>query len=283
MSIHHSVRTMPEGEEDRALSSPPGSDDAAGAIDGRNTPGSRTLLRGLDILGHLAAGPLSLAQLTERLALHPATTHRLVSALIKRGFVTKSRPRTYRLGRRMLQLGASARAQFDVLDVARPQMVALSKLTGMSAVLVQRIASDAVIVDVAPGSEAVLVRSHIGERSPLATTAAGIALILDESLAERKLLFDAASRGSISWSYNSWLAEFDRWKRYDVVRLLDEYDDIHSIACPIRDANGDVIAALSILTASRRDTQLADVVEAVRAASASIGHECGWNLPESHS
>lgn len=82
----------------------------------------------------LAADPgqgLSLAEVSRRIEVHKATTHSMLSELLRAGWLFRDPVRkTYQLGPTLGRLGHAAAARFPALQMARPTMVELSVSTG---------------------------------------------------------------------------------------------------------------------------------------------------------
>lgn len=97
--------------------------------------GSRTiqsLERAIDLLEMLAssAGGLSLTELAEKSGLNPSTCHHLLATLAKRGMAGRSsRNRNYVLGPRITDLSESRLRQFNLIDVALPELRGLNEAT----------------------------------------------------------------------------------------------------------------------------------------------------------
>src|SRR5207302_1757944 len=90
--------------------------------------GSQTLFRGLDVIEVVAAGPIALASLAERLGLTRSTTHRLASALADRRYLTFVPRSGYTLGPKLLELGYKVRDELDLPHVAAPHLEWLARM-----------------------------------------------------------------------------------------------------------------------------------------------------------
>lgn len=81
----------------------------------------------------LAAEPgqgLSLAEISRRLAVHKASCHSMLTALLQAGWLLRDPARkTYQLGPALLRLGTAAAARFPALELARPTMTELTAAT----------------------------------------------------------------------------------------------------------------------------------------------------------
>jgi len=121
----------------------------------------------------------------------------------------------------------------------------------------------------------------VGERHPLTSTGLGKALLLDDTAAHWRKLFDQdQASGSPPARYEEWLARMRGYVKVGRAFDLEENEDlIRCVAAPIRDASGAIVAALSVSSAAqymsdeRMDALSADVL----ATAAAISGELGWS------
>src|SRR5690242_2818026 len=82
----------------------------------------------LRLLEHLAAAPepIGISELARALAVPKATVHRHVQTLVRHGFA-KQEPATtrYAAGIKLLILGERLRERFDILPIARDELIRL--------------------------------------------------------------------------------------------------------------------------------------------------------------
>ena len=175
--------------------------------------GSQTLIRGLDVLEAVAGGATNLAALAEALDLNRSTTHRLAATLVGRRYLSFTPRVGYALGPKLLELGFKARAQMSLPRVSREHMETLAAGTGDTVHLGILDGSRALYLDKIPGSRRVEISSRIGERQPLRSTGLGKALILDESEARWRELYEYEDREGKRYdvSLGDWL---DRMRDY---------------------------------------------------------------------
>ncbi|WP_181814733.1 IclR family transcriptional regulator [Sphingomonas aracearum] len=247
---------------------------ADGGEDTRKT-GTQTLERGLDLLELAAHEPMTLAELTERSGLPKGVAYRLVTALAGRGFVSPAGNGRFRGGPALLRLSHRAGEQTDITGIARPHLQALSERTGLSAFLGRRDGDHSLHLLRTQGSERVAVTTQPGTRRLLPETGMGKALMLDDGEAEwRRLLalVDAAHRPA------EVLEALHKAARADVVLQHGPAPDhIHSVAAPVRDGTGRVVAAINVAAAAQYmgEAQMAELVPLVRQAAAELGQALG--------
>jgi IclR family transcriptional regulator, acetate operon repressor len=111
-----------------------------GAVENR-FPESKTgrtiqsIERALDLLDILAgaSGELALGEIAAKSKLNNSTCHHLLATLVKRGYVGRNRrTRAYFLGGRITELSNRRLKQFNLADVAAPELKQLAEATGES-------------------------------------------------------------------------------------------------------------------------------------------------------
>ncbi len=250
----------------------------AAADDGAKRPsGSQTLLRGLDLLDAVATGPIALTELAERLGLTKSTTHRLANALVDRRYLTFAPRLGYQFGPKLLELGAAAQEQVNVVQVARPHIEALAAACEDTVHLGILDRDRALYLDKIPGRRRVEISSRVGDRQPLTSTGLGKALLLDAPVAQWQALFaEEHDPARIDWA--TWLTRMQGYAAAGRAFDLEENEDqIRCVAAPIRDATGALVAAISVSSAAqymddaRMDALSADVLATTNAISRDLG------------
>jgi DNA-binding IclR family transcriptional regulator len=248
----------------------------------RGLIGSQTLLRGLDVLEAVAAGATNLGTLSETLELNRSTTHRLATTLVERRYLSFVPRVGYALGPKLLELGYQARDQLTLTRVAREHLEALAAGTGDTVHLGILDGTRALYLDKIPGRRRIEISSRIGERQPLRSTGLGKALILEESEDRWRELYAAESRAGSSYavSLSTWLRRMRDYAKSGFAFDLEENEDhIRCVAAPIRDATGQIKAAISISSAAQYmdDKRMQDLVGDVRQAAIDVSRELGWD------
>lgn len=88
--------------------------------------------RAIDVLETLArsGSELALNELAREVGLNASTCHHIVATLVARGYVGQNpKGRTYFLGSRLLELASSRVKQFNLVDVAMPELHRLNRQT----------------------------------------------------------------------------------------------------------------------------------------------------------
>lgn len=247
----------------------------------RQQAGSQTLLRGLDVLEAVADGPITLADLAVRLGMNRSTTHRLANALVDRRYLTFTPRSGYRFGPKLLELGYLAQEQADMVRLARPHLEALAAATEDTVHFGVLDSELALYLAKIPGRRRVEISSRVGDRQPLTSTGLGKALLLDSSPSTWERLFrtdDPDGRRGID--YDLWKTRMQGYADAGYAFDLEENEDqIRCVAAPIRNAGGEIVAALSVSSAAQymADERMKALTEDVLETAHAISAELGWS------
>lgn len=238
----------------------PKSVSASGAQDQYLVP---ALMRGLQVLGLFThkQPELTGADISRSLDLPRASVFRLLQTLEHMGYLERSPNGIhYRLGMGVLRLGFEYIASQDISELARPVVDALRDASGVTAHLVIRDGKEVVFVLKALGRNAVFQTIPIGTRLPVHATALGRTLLMYMSDAQLNNLFmDHQFTVYTSHTPRNLQAlkdkiQLDAQLGYSVSEGGFE-SGISVVAAPVRNAQGQVVAALSIsVPASRIET-----------------------------
>lgn len=241
---------------------------------------SQTLQRGLDILDLVARnGPIGLREIGQAMKLTRSTAHRLTLALADRGLV-RNTPHGYQLGPKLLALAEIARLQRPLTALARPHLESLARDHLDAVNLAVRDGQLVRYMDQIRGSRRMTVRSVVGEVRPMASTALGRALLLDDSESDWRRAFDndpEAPRGNNALL--AWLDQMRRFREQGAAFDMEENDDrVCCVAAPIREASGRIVAALSISSLPQylSEARMLQLVQPVTATANAIAAELGW-------
>lgn len=194
---------------------------------------------------------LSLSDIARRSKLPLATAHRLVGELEVWGALVRSSDGAYEIGGRIWQLGLLAPVHTELREVALPYMQDLFHVTKDNVQLAIRDGMRSLYVERIAGQRSYPILGKAGARLPLHTTAAG------------KVLLAFSSKDVVEAALSSLTSETPKsiTKRSTLISQLEKVvqdgyatteDEMTvgacSIAVPIFDWNGKVIAALGITT-----------------------------------
>ena len=210
------------------------------------------LARGLDVLKAFRAGRpvMSLSEVAAETGLARPTARRLLLTLQRLGYV-RTDGSGFALTPRVLELGTPYVQSLGLWDVARPHMEALVARTRESTSVAQLDGSDVVYVARVAVPKIVALSVSIGTRFPALQTSLGKVLLaaLPDDEVERVLA--EPSRSGITP-----VRQPTRDERVAVLRevrargwaLSDEElaRGIRSVAAPLRDGSGQVVAAMNV-------------------------------------
>jgi PcaR/PcaU/PobR family beta-ketoadipate pathway transcriptional regulator len=247
-----------------------------------------SLSRGLSILSLLSETktPLTLTELSHQLGLSKSTIQRLVFTLQHIGYIERDGGnKKYRLGPKSLSIGFAAMRNLDLKRIAYPYLEEISKETGETVNLAVLDGEEIVYVERIKTQHILNVDIQIGSRLPVYCTSMGKAMLvfLPESQVEKILdakdLVPLTSRTTINKE-----AIKRKLKKVRVRGFATNNEEVHigvrSVAAPIRNFNGEVIAAVNIAVPSIRvslkklETVIAPkVVETANKISFALGYK----------
>lgn len=241
--------------------------------------------RALDILEAMAARrkPTGLNELSRALGLSPGTVHRLLQVLGQRRLVWQDADRRYVLGGRLAWLGAAATASLELTRVALPVMEQLRDRTGECVHLSVRDGWERVCLASLEGTLELRCYSPVGQRSPL--HAGGSAKLLLAYLPPEELEaylsrpLEAVTELTITDPARLRpVLEAIRRRGY-VVSFGERVPGVWTIAAPVRDWKGGVIAALGVsfpdvrYSKEREETLAGLTVNSADSVSQALGWE----------
>jgi IclR family transcriptional regulator, pca regulon regulatory protein len=210
------------------------------------------LARGLDVIKAFRPGrpTMTLSEVAAEAGLARPTARRFLITLQDLGYV-RARAGGFSLTPRVLELGTSYVESLGLWDVARPHMEALVARTNESTSIAQLDGSDIVYVARVAVPKIVTLSVTIGTRFPALQTSLGKVLLAALSDDEVDAVLAERSRSGIRPVWNPSRTERTAALREVRARgwgLADEElaPGIRSIAAPLRDGAGAVIAALNV-------------------------------------
>lgn len=225
---------------------------------------------------------LTLNAMTSATGMNKTTVHRLAATLIRAGWLTRGDGGTYRLTMKPFRVGAVALADLSLRDEAEPFLRHLADRFGDTAYLMIPGAEGAVCVERVQGNNPVVVNSvGVGTVLPYHTAAGPVVLLAHSGeLRERWLGRDLDQYTSHTLTdRESLLARLDAVIRDGYAISEEDYlYGVGAVAAPVRDAQDDVVATLSLggVNAGFRGRRLLEIIEevttAARELSARLGH-----------
>ncbi|MFC6085951.1 IclR family transcriptional regulator domain-containing protein [Sphaerisporangium aureirubrum] len=210
------------------------------------------LARGLDVIRAFEAGRpvMSLTEVATAAGLARPTARRILLTLQELGYARPERG-GYALTPRVLELGVAYVRSMSLWEVARPHMEHLVARTGESSSIAQLDGPDIVYVARVAVPKIVTLAVGIGTRFPALQTSLGKVLLAGLSPADVDQVLAEPSRSGVTPRWRPGAEERDAvlrevrakgWAITDQELALG----IRSVAAPLRDGDGRVIAALNV-------------------------------------
>ncbi len=243
------------------------------------------VFRILDELAHDSA-ELAGVEISERVALHRSTVHRLLAVLERNHFVERNPENArYRLGWRLFELGMMAASRLDVYERAKPQLLRLVEESGETAHVGVLRQGEVISLLNVEGKRSVRTPATVGRRTPLHCTSQAKAILA--FAAPERIEAAIAAHQFVPYTDNT-ITDASRFRtELSLVRRRgyavdnEEFEaGLRCIAAPVRDHTGEVIAAISIAGPSFRigGQNIAALSRSVMAAadrlSVSVGYRC---------
>jgi IclR family transcriptional regulator, pca regulon regulatory protein len=210
------------------------------------------LARGLEVIAAFRPGrpAPTLAEIASTTGLARPTARRILLTLQELGYV-RAAGGTFALTPRVLELGVAFVRSQGLWDVARPHMEQLVASTGESSSVAQLDGSDIVYVARVAVPKIVGMSVQMGTRFPALPTSLGKVLLAALPADELERVLAEPSRSGLVPRWQPGRAERDAALREVRARgwaLTDEQlaPGIRSVAAPLRDGTGHVVAALNV-------------------------------------
>jgi DNA-binding IclR family transcriptional regulator len=211
----------------------------------------QSIERAFAVLGTLADGPIGVTEVADRADLPKSTAARLLASLAREGAVEQVPGDTrYRLGSRLVTLAAGIRPVRSLATIARPSLQELAEAVGEAAGLSVPEGRLVHYVEQIDSPNPVSVRDWTGSRIPMHAVSSGQVLLAFapptfvqrylgrpmERFTERTLV-----------TADALLERMRGIRRDGYAWALEEFDEgISSVAAPVADASGEVVAAVHL-------------------------------------
>ena len=210
------------------------------------------LARGLDVLRAFEPRQpvMSLAAVAAATGLARPTARRILLTLAELGYVRQAGG-GFELTPRVLELGMSYVLSRNLWDIARPHMEALVAKTHESSSIAQLDGSDIVYVARVAVPKIIALAVTIGTRFPAMQTSLGKVLLAGLPPEQVDAVLAQPSRSGITARWQPGQAEREAALREVRARGWSLTDEqlalgIRSVAAPLRDGHGSVIAAMNV-------------------------------------
>lgn len=246
--------------------------------------------RSLDILELLAGyrDGLTLSEICEERGWPKSSTLALLRTLRQRDYLADGqRPRSYRLGPQVAQLGAAYLAGVDLVRIGQEVVHAVSRRCDETVHLATLDGSDVLYVAKEEGTGQVRMVSAVGKRIPAHGTGVGKMLLSGlsgEELARRLPAGRplATMTATTITDRAALFAELDATRRRGYA--IDNGEStlgLRCLAAPVYDASGRMVAAMSVSVPSPRFTveRASWLLEVIREGAADLSRRLGGTPP----
>lgn len=211
---------------------------------------------------------------------------KLINALKAQGYVVQDKlTGRYHLGAEAVQLGLTALSRLEIRRIAHPHLEALSSESGETVFLGIARGSHAIYIDKVVSAQPIRMDAPLGVNRPYNCTAVGKVLLAGMPGEEFERLaaegaFEQRTERSISEA-DALRAEIEQVRAQGWARDDEEYiSGVGCVAAPVRDHEGQVIAALIVSgPAARISEKLDRIVAQVKARATAISEEMGYRGP----
>jgi DNA-binding IclR family transcriptional regulator len=226
------------------------------ASDQRRAAPERTgpvVARAMQILSAFTAHHrvMTLSELSRRTGIPVSTMHRLATELVACGALERNAAGAYHIGLRLWEIGSLAPRGQGLRERALPFLEDLSQVTRENVQLAVREGTEVVFIERIAGTGAVPVLTRVGGRFALTATGVGLVLLAhaplevqEQVLASRIERYTERTMTTAS-QLRATLADV-RTRGYAVSDRQVTMDAL-SVAAPIHDSTGSVVAAVSIV------------------------------------
>lgn len=199
---------------------------------------------------------LTLSEVARRANLPPSTAHRLLAEWVAWGGLVRGDDGRYRVGMKLWRLGVRQPTARRLREVARPYLEDLLEATGEHVHLAVRDGLGVVYLERLSGPGAVRVISDVGSRLPLHATGVGLVLL---AYAPPEVFAEVLAEPPRKFLPNTLTGEAELRSRLAAIRSMGVSRSVEeltrgafSVAAPVRDSAGDVVAAVSIIAHAER-------------------------------
>jgi IclR family acetate operon transcriptional repressor len=219
-----------------------------GAMTAQTAAPAQTLDRGLVVLEAVAAGVGRLDELAAQTGLSRSTVHRLLQTLAQRDLVQPVKGDGWRLGFKVIELGAAGLDQIDPAGQIQGLLEQAAAELGDSVHLGVLDGADLVYLAKARGGRGVELLSRPGARCRAQNTAMGKVLLAGYNAEQLATVFDP-NQAQTSHSIRK-LSDFQQAIAQSLIDgyAIDDQENEPGIAClavPVVDADGRLLAAMS--------------------------------------
>lgn len=178
---------------------------------------------------------LSLMEISEKVHLHKATTHRLINSLLENGYIEKNPvTKQYKISLKLFQIGNRRVQNIDFLNVAKSMIRQLAQDLNQTVHLVVEDNGEVLYIDKhdPTGNESRL-SSKIGQKAPMYVTAVGKSMLATKSNEEIRAIWEQSDIKPLTDHTITSLDQF--MKEIETVRqngyAIDNQENEYGVIC----------------------------------------------------
>ncbi|MQA97326.1 MAG: helix-turn-helix domain-containing protein [Streptosporangiales bacterium] len=248
---------------------------------------AQSIGKAIQVLDILSDAPLTPSEVSRRLDAHRSTALRIMETLAEYRLIRKLPDGRYGIGAGLVAMAQRALDQFTLMQLAHPHLVRLGELHDQTVHFAELQGDAIVYTDKIEPRRSIRLVSRVGDNVCLYTASVAKAILaftpepvrkdmLAGETFERLTPTTLTSVGALEGVLE---AVRERGWAYDD----GEYEDyINCVGAPVRDAKGDVVAAVSVTELkARRDLRALEelVLEPLLDTAHAISLELGWQPP----
>jgi DNA-binding IclR family transcriptional regulator len=238
----------------------------------------------LKLIELLAAAPRprGVSDIARALGISKPRAHRHLRTLVEHGYVRQdAETERYEIGIKLLGLGETVRDRFDILGVARPEMMKLREETGHAVTLSALVEGATTVLELVQGKTLIEFGIKPGSTFDFHTSAHGLVAL---AFGPPSLLEQTLGRPLRAWTGFTitdparLTAEVEAVRQRGWATAADQIlVGVNTLACPIFDHRNDwrgtiaIVGSSQFIEAQPTERQIAQVSEAAAAASRQLG------------
>lgn len=227
---------------------------------------------------------LGVTELGQILGLHKSTVYGLLMTLEHEGYVYQNNQTgKYALTLKLFEIGGKVFGELDLRKIARPYIEEIVNKHQETAHLVVPDGPEIVYIDKVECTQSIRICSNVGRRMPFHCT--GVGKVILANIPETKVKEIIEQKGLVQFTpntiidYETLIDELGRIRETGYAIDNEEAEQgLKCVAAPIRDFNGNVIAATSVSGPKMRMTEdkIREIVADIVALNEKISTELGY-------
>ena len=247
--------------------------------------GVQSIERAFDIIEAVATSKnfAVLTEIAEKTGLHKSTAYRIISTLLKRGYLKKNEDGTYKIGLKLIEAASYYIDSLQLQTEVRPYIAQITAKFGLTSHLGVLEGDKVVYIEKMDIFSNIKLYSQIGLRMPAYCSSLGKCLLANFSNTQLRSIMGQTE--FTRFTHNTITTIEALQKEIDTVRQQgwaidnEEFEIGHRcIGAPVYDYRGDIIAAISASgsTTILTNERIPEIVEYLKQTAAEISQNMGY-------